>query len=75
MHTLEDDVKTRFRMKRYMDDVITITAKDDSVYTTPLDERYLAKSALPEPAARRESQKGYECSTSFGTCAVKPGGN
>ena len=25
--------------------------------------RYLAKSALPEPAARRESQKGYECST------------
>ena len=36
--------------------------------------RYLAKSALPEPAARRESQKGYECSTSFETCAVKPGG-
>ena len=32
MHTLEDDVKTRFRMKRYMDDVITITAKDDSVW-------------------------------------------
>ena len=32
MHTLEDDVKARFRMKRYMDDVITITAKDDSVW-------------------------------------------
>ena len=31
-NTLEDDVKTRFRMKRYMDDVITITAKDDSVW-------------------------------------------
>ena len=30
MQTLEDDAKARFRMKRYMDDVITVTAKDDS---------------------------------------------
>jgi len=34
--------------------------------------RDLAKSALPEPAACREAQKGYECSTSFETCAFKP---
>ena len=27
MQTLEDDAKARFRMKRYMDDVITVTAK------------------------------------------------
>ena len=32
MQTLEDDAKARFRMKRYMDDVITVTAKDDSAW-------------------------------------------
>ena len=32
MQTLDDDAKARFRMKRYMDDVITVTAKDDSAW-------------------------------------------
>ena len=32
MQTLEDDAKARFRMKRYMDDVITVTAKDDGAW-------------------------------------------
>ena len=32
IQTLDDDAKARFRKKRYMDDVITVTAKDDSTW-------------------------------------------
>ena len=67
MQTLEDDAKARFRMKRYMDDVITVTAKDDSAwdvdrFRSPQPILYASIKMTPQNhSSKTELHRSYQC--------------